>query len=111
VILLAIMVLPTVAAISQDAFRLIPYNVKEAAYGMGTTKWEAIFHVMIPTAITGIFASLVLGFGRALGETMALAMIIGNANQISCRCSRPPIRLRRSWLPTSLRRTPSNAGR
>ncbi len=83
VIVLAIMVLPTVAAISQDAFRLIPYKVKEAAYGMGTTKWEAIFHVMIPTAITGIFASLVLGFGRALGETMALAMIIGNANQIS----------------------------
>jgi len=83
VIVLAIMVLPTVAAISQDAFRLIPYKVKEAAYGMGTTKWEAIFKVMIPTAITGIFASLVLGFGRALGETMALAMIIGNSNQIS----------------------------
>ena len=83
VIVLAIMVLPTVAAISQDAFRLIPYKVKEAAYGMGTTKWEAIFHVMIPTAATGIFASVVLGFGRALGETMALAMIIGNANQIS----------------------------
>jgi len=83
VIVLAIMVLPTVAAISQDAFRLIPYKVKEAAYGMGTTKWEAIFHVMIPTAITGVFASLVLGFGRALGETMALAMIVGNANQIS----------------------------
>ena len=83
VIVLAIMVLPTVAAISQDAFRLIPYKVKEAAYGMGTTKWEAIFKVMIPTAITGIFASLVLGFGRALGETMALAMIIGNANQVS----------------------------
>ena len=83
VIVLAIMVLPTVAAISQDAFRLIPYKVKEAAYGMGTTKWEAIFHVMIPTAITGVFASLVLGFGRALGETMALAMIVGNTNQIS----------------------------
>ena len=83
VIVLAIMVLPTVAAISQDALRLIPYKVKEAAYGMGTTKWEAIFHVMLPTAITGVFASLVLGFGRALGETMALAMIIGNANQVS----------------------------
>lgn len=83
VIVLAIMVLPTVCAISQDAFRLIPYKVKEAAYGMGTTKWEAIFKVMIPTALNGIFAALVLGFGRALGETMALAMIIGNANQIS----------------------------
>ncbi|MGV6871504.1 phosphate ABC transporter permease subunit PstC [Pseudochelatococcus sp. B33] len=83
VIVLAIMVLPTVAAISQDAFRLIPYKVKEAAYGMGTTRWEAILKVMLPTASGGIFASLVLGFGRALGETMALAMIIGNANQIS----------------------------
>ncbi len=83
VIVLAIMVLPTVAAISQDAFRLIPYKVKEAAYGMGTTRWEAIFRVMLPTASGGVFASLVLGFGRALGETMALAMIIGNANQIS----------------------------
>jgi phosphate transport system permease protein len=83
VIVLSIMVLPTVAAISQDAFHQIPYKVKEAAYGMGTTKWEAILRVMMPTAASGIFASLVLGFGRALGETMALAMIIGNANQIS----------------------------
>ncbi len=83
VIVLAIMVLPTVAAISQDAFRLIPYKVKEAAYGMGTTRREAIVRVMLPTAASGIFASLVLGFGRALGETMALAMLIGNSNQIS----------------------------
>ncbi len=83
VIVLSIMVLPTVAAISQDAFRLIPHKVKEAAYGLGTTKWEAIFRVMLPTAANGIFAALVLGFGRALGETMALAMIIGNANQIT----------------------------
>lgn len=83
VIVLAIMVLPTVAAISQDSFSLIPYKIKEAAYGMGTTRWEAIMKVMLPTASSGIFASLVLGFGRALGETMALAMLIGNANQIS----------------------------
>ncbi len=83
VIVLAIMVLPTVAAISQDSFTLIPYKTKEAAYGMGTTKWEAILKVMVPTATSGIFASLVLGFGRALGETMALAMLIGNSNQIS----------------------------
>ena len=83
VIVLAIMVLPTVAAISQDAFSLIPYKIKEAAYGMGTTRWEAIMKVMLPTASSGIFASLVLGFGRALGETMALAMLIGNANQLS----------------------------
>ncbi len=83
VLVLAIMVLPTVAAISQDAFQSIPYKVKEAAYGMGTTHWEAILKVMLPTASGGIFGALVLGFGRALGETMALAMLIGNANQIS----------------------------
>ncbi len=82
-LVLAIMILPTVAAISADALRRIPYKVKEAAYGMGTTRWEAILKVMLPTASSGILAALVLGFGRALGETMALAMLIGNRNQIS----------------------------
>lgn len=82
-LVLSIMILPTVAAISVDAFRRIPYKVKEAAYGMGTTRWEAILKVMLPTASSGILAALVLGFGRALGETMALAMLIGNSNQIS----------------------------
>ena len=82
-LVLAIMILPTVAAISQDALRLVPYRVKEAAYGMGATRWEAILRVLLPAASTGIFGALVLGFGRALGETMALAMLIGNSNQIS----------------------------
>ncbi len=83
VIVLSIMILPTVAAISQDAIGLVPYKTKEAAYGMGTTKWEAILKVILPTASAGISSALVLGFGRALGETMALAMLIGNSNQIS----------------------------
>jgi len=83
VLVLSIMILPTVAAISQDALNLVPYKVKEAAYGMGTTRWEAILRVLVPTASRGIFGALVLGFGRALGETMALAMLIGNSNQIS----------------------------
>ena len=83
VIVLSIMILPTVAAISQDAIGLVPYRVKEAAYGLGTTKWEAILKVILPTASAGISSALVLGFGRALGETMALAMLIGNSNQIS----------------------------
>jgi phosphate transport system permease protein len=82
-LVLAIMILPTVAAISQDAFRAIPHKTKEAAYGMGTTRWEAILRVMLPTASGGIFGALVLGFGRALGETMALAMLVGNSNQIN----------------------------
>jgi phosphate transport system permease protein len=82
-LVLAIMILPTVAAVSQDALLAIPYKVKEAVYGMGTTRWEAIFKVMLPTASHGIFGALVLGLGRALGETMALAMLVGNSNQIS----------------------------
>jgi len=82
-LVLAIMILPTIAAVSQDALRLVPYRVKEAAYGLGATRWEAILKVMLPTASTGIFGALVLGFGRALGETMALAMLVGNSNQLS----------------------------
>lgn len=82
-LVLAIMILPTVAAISQDALHLVPYRTKEAAYGLGATRWEAILKVMVPTASGGIFSAMVLGFGRALGETMALAMLIGNSKQIS----------------------------
>jgi phosphate transport system permease protein len=82
-LVLSIMILPTVAAISQDALLAIPHKVKEAAYGMGTTRWQAILRVILPTASNGIFGALVLGLGRALGETMALAMLVGNSNQIS----------------------------
>ena len=82
-LVLAVMILPTVAAVSQDALLAIPYKVKEAAFGMGATRWEAIFKVMLPTASHGIFGALVLGLGRALGETMALAMLVGNSNQIT----------------------------
>ncbi|WP_313514517.1 phosphate ABC transporter permease subunit PstC [Pseudomonas sp.] len=82
-LVLAIMILPTIAAVSQDALTAVPMKTKQAAYGMGTTHWEAILKVMVPTAATGIFGSLVLGLGRALGETMALAMLVGNSNQIA----------------------------
>jgi phosphate transport system permease protein len=57
--------------------------MREAAFGIGATRWEAIFAIFIPTAATGIFGAIILGFGRALGETMALAMLAGNANVIS----------------------------
>jgi phosphate transport system permease protein len=82
-LVLAIMILPTIAAVSQDALRQVPYRIKEAAFGLGATRWEAILKVILPTASTGIFGALVLGFGRALGETMALAMLVGNSNQLS----------------------------
>jgi phosphate transport system permease protein len=82
-IVLAIMILPTISAISRDALVSVPGKLKEAAYGLGATRWEAILHVIVPTAATGIFGSIVLAFGRALGETMALAMLVGNANVLS----------------------------
>jgi phosphate transport system permease protein len=82
-IVLAIMVLPTISAISRDALVAVPPKLREAAFGMGATRWEAILAVFVPTAATGIFGGIILGFGRALGETMALAMLAGNANIIS----------------------------
>jgi phosphate transport system permease protein len=82
-LVLAIMVLPTISAISRDALIEVPPKIREAAFGLGATRWEAILAVIIPTASTGIFGAVILGFGRALGETMALAMLAGNANVIS----------------------------
>jgi phosphate transport system permease protein len=82
-IVLAIMVLPTISAISRDALVAVPPKMREAAFGLGATRWEAILAIFIPTAATGIFGAVILGFGRALGETMALAMLAGNANVIS----------------------------
>ena len=82
-IVLAIMIVPTVSAISRDALASVPPKLREAAYGMGSTRWEALFAVIIPTARTGIFGAILLAFGRALGETMALAMLVGNFNNIS----------------------------
>jgi phosphate transport system permease protein len=82
-IVLSIMVLPTITAISRDALTSVPPKLRMAAYGLGATRWETILAVILPTALRGIFGGVVLAFGRALGETMALAMLVGNANQIS----------------------------
>jgi phosphate transport system permease protein len=82
-LVLSIMILPTISAISRDALVSVPPKLKEASLGLGATKWETILAVILPTAATGIFGSMVLGFGRALGETMALAMLVGNSNQMS----------------------------
>jgi phosphate transport system permease protein len=82
-LVLTIMILPTVSALSRDALSSVPPRIRDAAFGMGATRWEVILRVLLPTAATGIFGALVLGFGRALGETMALAMLVGNSNQLS----------------------------
>jgi phosphate transport system permease protein len=83
VIVLAIMILPTITAISRDALVAVPSKLRMAAYGLGATRWEAILAVILPTASRGIVGGVILAFGRALGETMALAMLAGNSNQIT----------------------------
>ena len=82
VLVLSIMILPTITAISRDALVSVPAKLRMAAYGLGATRWESIFAVILPTASRGIFGGIVLAFGRALGETMALAMLVGNSNQV-----------------------------
>jgi phosphate transport system permease protein len=77
------MILPTITAISRDALVSVPSKLRMAAYGLGATRWEALLAVILPTASRGILGGVILGFGRALGETMALAMLVGNSNQIS----------------------------
>jgi phosphate transport system permease protein len=79
-LVLAVMILPTITAISREAIAAVPPRLAAAAYGLGATRWEVIFKVILPTASGGIFGALVLGLGRALGETMALAMLVGNKN-------------------------------
>jgi phosphate transport system permease protein len=81
-LVLAIMVLPTVTAISRDSIAAVPHKLREAAFGLGATRWETILAVILPTASRGIYGSIILAFGRAVGETMALAMLLGNTNTI-----------------------------
>ena len=83
VLVLSIMILPTITAISRDALVAVPPKLRMAAYGLGATQWETIMAVIVPTAARGIFGGIILAFGRALGETMALAMLVGNANTVS----------------------------
>jgi phosphate transport system permease protein len=82
-LVLTIMILPTVTAISRDAIAAVDPLLREAAFGMGATRWETILGVTLPTSRRGVYGSIVLGLGRALGETMALAMLVGSANVIS----------------------------
>jgi phosphate transport system permease protein len=83
VIVLSIMILPTITAIARGALVAVPSKLRMAAYGLGATRWETILAVTAPWASRGICGGVVLAFGRALGETMALAMLLGNQNVIS----------------------------
>jgi phosphate transport system permease protein len=82
-IILAIMVIPFIAAVMRDVFEVTPPLLKESAYGLGSTTWEVMFKVVLPYTKTGVVGGIMLGLGRALGETMAVTFVIGNFNQLN----------------------------
>jgi len=82
-IVLALMILPTLTAISRSALTAVPKTLREGAYALGATRWEAILGVILPTAAPGVVAATILALGRAMGETMAVAMLIGNSSRLS----------------------------
>ncbi len=81
-LILSIMIIPYTTSIAREVIRLVPQDIKEAAYSLGATRFEVIRDIVIPYAKSGIFAGILLSFGRAFGETMAVTMVIGNANYI-----------------------------
>ena len=88
-IILAFMVLPFISAIARDVFKLVPSVVKESAFGLGATTWEVTYKVTIPYGLVGIIGAVFLGLGRALGETMAVTFVIGNAHRIAASLFAP----------------------
>ena len=82
-VILTIMILPIITAISRDSLASLPPDLRQASLGLGATRWETLFRVLIPAAFSGIVGGIMLALGRAMGETMAVTMIIGNANQLS----------------------------
>ena len=82
-IILAFMILPFIAAVMRDVFEIVPPILKESAYGLGCTTWEVVTHIVLPYTKGGVVGGVMLGLGRALGETMAVTFVIGNAHKIS----------------------------
>ena len=82
-LILGIMVLPFITSITRDVFETVPPMVRESAYGLGATTWEVVWNVVLPYTRTGVVGGVMLGLGRALGETMAVTFVIGNAHRIS----------------------------
>ncbi len=81
-IILAIMIIPFIAAVMRDVFEVTPTLLKESAYGLGATTWEVVFKVVLPYTKAGVIGGIMLGLGRAIGETMAVTFVIGNFNQL-----------------------------
>lgn len=88
-LVLALMVLPTVAAVMRDVISAVPVHLREAGLALGGTRWEVLRHVVLPHARAGLFAAVMLGFGRAVGETMAVTMVIGNSAKLSASIFAP----------------------
>jgi phosphate transport system permease protein len=88
-LILAIMIIPTIAAVSRDVLLAVPRSQREAAFALGATQWETIWDILIPYGISGILGAVILGLGRALGETMAVTMVIGNSVDNSTSLLRP----------------------
>lgn len=82
-IILSIMIIPFIASVMRDVFEVTPPLLKESAYGLGSTTWEVIWKVVLPYTKTGVLGGIMLGLGRALGETMAVTFVIGNMNQFN----------------------------
>jgi phosphate transport system permease protein len=82
-LILSIMILPIIIAISRDSLAALPPDLRQASLGIGATRWGTIFRVLVPAAFSGIVGGVMLALGRAMGETMAATMIIGNSNQLS----------------------------
>ena len=81
-IVLSLMVIPFIASVMRDVFETVPPPLKESAYGIGCTTWEVVTHVVLPYTRIGVIGGIMLGLGRALGETMAVTFVIGNSNSI-----------------------------
>src|SRR5215470_6192101 len=82
-VILAIMIIPFISAVMRDVFEVTPAMLKESAYGVGSTTWEVVWRVVLPYTKTGVIGGIMLGLGRALGETMAVTFVIGNFNQLN----------------------------
>jgi phosphate transport system permease protein len=88
-LILAMMVLPFIASVMRDVFEIVPPVLKESAYGMGCTTWEVVNKIVLPYTKTGVIGGVMLGLGRALGETMAVTFVIGNAHKLSASLFSP----------------------
>ncbi|HUO06094.1 MAG TPA: phosphate ABC transporter permease subunit PstC [Candidatus Binataceae bacterium] len=88
-VILAIMIIPYISSVCTDVFRVVPHTQREAALALGATKWEMVNTAVIPYGMTGVIGAIILGLGRALGETIAVAMVIGNSPEISASLFKP----------------------